>query len=63
MLCEPKERIGFLGACFFIGILVASTIIPLGYLSDIVGRKKIFIGTLIVAIIAELGFIFAKTLD
>jgi MFS family permease len=45
MLCESKQRIGFLGACFFIGVLVASTVIPVGILSDIFGRKWIFIIT------------------
>ena len=63
LLCESKERIGALGACFFIGILIASTIIPVGYLSDKLGRKWIFVATLIVAILSELGFIFATTLE
>lgn len=52
MLCEPKERIGLLGACFFIGVLCASIIIPVGYLSDILGRKWLFISTLMVLIIS-----------
>lgn len=63
MLCEPKQRIGLLGACFFIGVLVASTIVPIGYLSDLVGRKWIFIGTLFILGIAQTGFIFATSLD
>jgi MFS family permease len=63
MLCEPKQRIGFLGACFFIGVLVASTIIPVGYLSDVIGRKWLFIGSIVVLQIACLGFIFATSLD
>jgi len=52
MLCESKKRIGFLGACFFIGVIVASTIIPLGFLSDYFGRKLVFIATIILVIIA-----------
>ena len=63
MLCESKQRIGFLGACFFIGVLVASTIIPVGYLSDVIGRKWLFVGSIVVLQIACLGFIFATTLD
>ena len=63
MLCESKNRIGFLGACFFIGVLVASTILPVGFLSDIMGRKWIFVGTLAILVISCLGFIVATTLD
>jgi len=62
-MCESKTRIGFLGACFFIGVIVASTIIPVGFLGDIVGRKWPFIATLVVLIIACTGFIFATSLD
>ena len=63
MLCEPKQRIGFLGACFFIGVLVASTILPVGYLSDIIGRKWLFVVSIVLLQIACLGFIFATSLD
>ena len=63
MLCENKNRIGFLGACFFIGILVASVVVPIGFLSDLFGRKQIFVITLIVLLISEAGFIFANSLD
>ena len=63
MLCESKQRIGFLGACFFIGVLVASTIIPIGLLSDIYGRKWIFAGTLAILIVSCAGFIYAKSLE
>lgn len=63
MLCESKSRIGFLGACFFIGVLVASTILPVGILSDIVGRKWIFVATLAILVISSFGFIIATTLD
>ena len=44
-------------------MLVASTVIPVGLLSDIYGRKWIFIGTLIVLIIACIGFLFAKSIE
>ena len=63
MLCEPKQRIGFLGACFFIGVLVASSILPVGYLSDIIGRKWLFVVSIILLQITCLGFIFATSLD
>ena len=63
MLCESKSRIGFLGACFFIGVLVASTILPVGVLSDVVGRKWIYVATLTILVISSFGFIIATTLD
>lgn len=63
MLCESKQRIGFLGACFFIGVLVASTIIPVGLLSDIYGRRYIFIGSLAMLLGACIGFLLARSLD
>ena len=63
MLCEPKQRIGFLGACYFIGVIVTSTIIPVGFLSDVVGRKWIFVVTLFVLAIACFGFMIAQSLD
>ena len=63
MLCESKQRIGFLGACFFIGVLVASTVIPIGLLSDLYGRKWIFVATLVILIISCTGFIMAKSIE
>jgi len=63
MLCESKNRIGFLGACFFIGVIVSSTIVPVGYLSDQWGRKWLFIGTLGLLLVALTGFFFATSLD
>lgn len=63
MLCESKQRIGFIGASFFIGVVVASTIIPVGYLSDVFGRRWIFIATLFVLVVACIGFIFATSIE
>lgn len=63
MLCESKERIGFLGASFFIGVLVASTILPIGYLSDVIGRKWIIVGTLVTLATCCLGFLVSTSLD
>ena len=62
MLCESKPRIGLIGASFFIGILVASTVVPVGFLADRYGRKWVFVITLLVLAIACIGFIFAKTI-
>lgn len=44
-------------------MLVASTIIPVGYLSDVLGRRWIFITTLFVLLIACIGFIFATSIE
>lgn len=63
MLCESKQRIGFLGACFFIGILVASTIVPVGMLSDWYGRKGLFLATIATLLGSSLGFLYATSLD
>lgn len=63
MLCESKKRIGFLGACFFIGVILGSTIVPLGILSDHFGRKWTFIFTIILVLIAQIGFLVAQSLD
>jgi len=63
MLCESKQRIGFLGASFFIGVLVASTVVPVGYLSDVFGRKWIFVITLLLLAVACLGLLMAQSVD
>jgi MFS family permease len=63
ILCESKSRIGFIGACFFIGVLIGSTIIPLGFLSDILGRKWIFVGSICFLMLACFGFLFATTIE
>jgi MFS family permease len=63
ILCESKSRIGFIGACFFIGVLIVSTIITLGFLSDILGRKWIFVGSICFLMLACFGFLFATTIE
>lgn len=63
MLCETKSRIGFLGACFFIGVILASSVIPIGLLSDVYGRKKVFLGSMLSEIISCYGLLIATSLD
>jgi len=63
MLCESKSRIGFLGACFFIGVIVATTVCPVGYLSDLLGRKWVFIGSMISEIISCYLMVTAGTME
>jgi MFS family permease len=63
MLCESKQRIGLIGAMYFIGILAASTVIPVGFLSDLFGRKWIFVITLFIVLVSVAGFIFARSIE
>ena len=44
MLCEPKWKIGLLGALAFLGVLISTAFVPV--LSDKIGRKVIYIITL-----------------
>ena len=48
---------------YFIGILAASTIVPVGLLSDLFGRKWIFVVTLLIVLISVAGFIFARSIE
>lgn len=63
MLCENKSRLGFLGACFFIGVISASSICPVGFLSDKFGRKWVFVCTMISEIISCYILMTATSLD
>lgn len=63
MLCETKSRLGFLGACFFIGVITASSIVPVGFLSDKYGRKWVFVGTMFSEIISCYILLTAQSLD
>lgn len=48
MLCEPKWKIGLLGAICFVGVLISTAFVPL--LSDKFGRKVVFVSTLAVSV-------------
>ena len=63
MLCETKSRLGFLGACFFIGVISASSLCPVGYLSDKFGRTWVFVCTMISEIISCYILMIATSLD
>lgn len=52
LICESKKRVGFIGACYFIGVIMATTLVPIGWLSDKYGRKWIFILSMLIEIIA-----------
>ena len=63
MLCETKPRIGFLGASYFIGVIVASSLIPVGYISDQIGRKWVFVASTLLVIGACTGLYFSTALE
>jgi MFS family permease len=48
MLCEPKWKIGLLGAMCFVGVVISTAFVPL--LSDKFGRKIVFVTTLAVSV-------------
>ena len=49
-LCKPKSRLGFFALYFFVGIMTTILIFP--KISDMYGRREIFITTMIVTFIA-----------
>ena len=61
MLCEPKWRVGLLGAFFFVGIIV--TMIPVPRYADLKGRRLVFIITMCVSIISAIGLLACSTLE
>jgi hypothetical protein len=61
MLCMPNYKYGLLGSYLFVGILV--TILPLPALSDLYGRKKIFLTTFFLELIVHISMVFNNNLD
>jgi len=61
MLCLPHYKVGLLGSCFFIGIIL--TIIPVPALADKHGRKNIYVASLIVSLCAQAAFMVNTRLD
>ena len=49
LLCEPKWKIGLIGAMFFIGLASSSLVLP--PLADAYGRRYTFLFTLVLSII------------
>jgi len=50
MLCVPNLKVGMLGSCFFIGIIIS--IIPVPALSDRYGRRSIYLATMALTVTA-----------
>ena len=57
LICEPKEKIGFLGSCFFIGIIIAIYFVPKW--ADEHGRLKYILQAFGWQIVIQIGFIVA----
>ena len=63
LTCESTTRIGMIGASFFVGIIVATSIIPVGYLSDLLGRKQIFICNVLLTILGCIWLYVANNVE
>lgn len=63
LLCESSTRIGMIGASYFIGIIIATSIIPVGYLSDVFGRKSIFICNVVLTILSCIWLFVANNVE
>ena len=61
LTCVSKSRIGLLGSSLFIGWASAATILP--RLSDLYGRKKIFVLSMMIQTVSFLGFFFSRNID
>lgn len=60
LLCEPKWKVGLLGSCFFIGVLLTIIIVP--KLADVYGRRPLFLITMYVSIFAQIGIMIVEDL-
>lgn len=50
LLCKPKKELGFIGSCFFIGII--STMFWMPVLSDKIGRQYLVLVSLFVQLVS-----------
>ena len=61
LLCTPQYEVGLLGSCYFIGVIIS--IIPVPYYSDIIGRRSIFLASMIFSMSAEAILIYSKNIE
>lgn len=57
----PASKTGFLGSCYFIGIIMSIYYVPL--LSDQNGRFKYIAGSIVVQIVGQTGLIFTQNIN
>jgi MFS family permease len=60
LICEPQSEIGLLGACFFVGVILSIMWMPT--YSDIHGRQRVMIATMVFQLSAQIGFVFTSNL-
>ena len=60
LTCEPKFKVGLFGTFFFIGVV--STLLVYPPLADKYGRKWIFIISMIISAIGQLGLLITSNL-
>ena len=61
MLCESQARIGLLGSFYFVGMVIGLTFVP--KISDIIGRRKPLMMTMLLSGLAQTGFICCTSID
>ena len=61
LTCVPKSRVGLLGSSLFIGWTASAIVLP--RLSDLYGRKIIFIVSMVIQAIAFAGFFVSRNID
>ena len=60
LLCKSQSQIGFIGSCYFIGIIIAIAWVP--RYSDIYGRVPFILGTVLLQIVAQLYLFYTESL-
>jgi MFS family permease len=63
LICESKFDIGLIGGSYFVGQIIATSLIPIGYLSDWVGRKWIFICNTLITILGCMLLYVANSIE
>jgi MFS family permease len=61
LTCVSKQRIGFIGSSLFIGWALGATFLP--RLSDLYGRRRVFIGSMILQVVTFIGLYLSKNID
>lgn len=61
LACTSKAQIGLIGSMQFVGWMIASCFLP--RLSDIYGRKYIFIGSILLQLVSFIALFFSKSAE
>jgi MFS family permease len=63
LVCESKFSLGLIGGSYFVGQIVATSLIPVGYLSDWLGRKWIFVCNTLITILGCMLIYVANSIE